>query len=163
MRMQHLLRLALILAFLTGARLAAAAPELPALFNEYRGQVVVVDFWASWCVPCRRSFPWLNEMQKKYAADGLVIVGVNEDNDQREAAAFLAEVPADFRIVPDPDGQIASQFDLLAMPTSFLIDRDGVVIENHLGFKVAKTGEYEAALRRALGLASEIDTVTTDH
>ena len=75
--------------------------------------------------------------------------------------AFLAEVPADFRIVPDPDGRIASQFDLLAMPTSFLIGRDGAVIANHLGFKVAKIDEYETALRQALGL--DIDTDSTGH
>ena len=67
--------------------------------EEYRGKVVMLDFWASWCVPCRRSFPWMNEMQARYGDDGLVIIGVNLDNERREADAFLVEYPADFTIV----------------------------------------------------------------
>lgn len=140
---------------------ATAQPlDKPEFLNEHRGKVVLVDFWASWCVPCRRSFPWLNDMQQKYASDGLMIIGINEDNDQADAEAFLQEYPASFRIMADPEGLLASQFELLAMPTSYLIGRDGLLVANHLGFKTAKEDEYEALLRTALGL-SELDSSET--
>ena len=76
--------------------------------SQYRGKVVVVDFWASWCVPCRRSFPWMNEMQAKYGDDGLVFLAVNTDNEASEAQAFLDEFPADFKIIyDDADNSLA--------------------------------------------------------
>ena len=82
------------------APLAAVAQPPSATFDlaEHQGNVVVVDFWASWCVPCRRSFPWLNDMHAKYAEQGLVVVGVNLDASREDATAFLQEYPADFLI-----------------------------------------------------------------
>lgn len=118
--------------------------------DAYRGSVVVVDFWASWCVPCRRSFPWLDEMQQKYAAAGLVVIGVNEDDVAADADVFLRSFPVGFRIVRDADGNLARQFDLIAMPSTYVIDRNGEIAARHLGFKTGKTGEYEATLRRLL-------------
>ena len=85
--------------------------------QEYAGKVVVLDFWASWCVPCRRSFPWLNSMHGKYQDAGLVIVGVNLDMERSEAERFLAEFPADFRIVYDVDMALARRFEVMAMPS----------------------------------------------
>ncbi|MCB1844387.1 MAG: TlpA family protein disulfide reductase [Halioglobus sp.] len=154
----HTARIATITALaalLTLSVSAARAVDFPGFIDQHRGKVVLVDFWASWCVPCRRSFPWLNDMQEKYASDGLVIIGVNEDNDQANAAAFLNEYPARFRIIPDPDGKLAARFELLAMPSSYLIGRDGTQLANHLGFKTAKVDEYEKLLREALGLQAE--------
>jgi cytochrome c biogenesis protein CcmG/thiol:disulfide interchange protein DsbE len=118
--------------------------------SDYRGKVVVLDFWASWCVPCRRSFPWMNEMQKKYADDGLVIIAVNLDNEASDAEKFLQQYPADFSIAYDHDRQLVQQYSVEAMPSSFLIDRDGSVIERHLGFKSGKISDYEAAIVAAL-------------
>ena len=115
-------------------------------FESLRGNVVVVDFWASWCVPCRRSFPWLNQMQARYADDGLVIIGVNMDSDRDDATAFLKDYPADFDIVYDPEGQLASEFQVIAMPSSYIFDRDGNQVAKHLGFKVKQQDEYEALL-----------------
>ena len=136
------------------AMLAAAAPAAPLAetldLADYRGKIVIVDFWASWCVPCRRSFPWLNEMQAKYADQGLVVVGVNMDAEAGEADAFLKEFPADFRIVTDPGGALAKQFDVIAMPSSYVLNGDGDIVARHLGFKVKKQDEYEAAIRNAL-------------
>jgi cytochrome c biogenesis protein CcmG/thiol:disulfide interchange protein DsbE len=101
-------------------------------------------------VPCRRSFPWMNEMQKKYADDGLVIIAVNLDNEASDAEKFLQQYPADFSIAYDHDRQLVQQYSVEAMPSSFLIDRDGSVIERHLGFKSGKTSDYEAAIVAAL-------------
>lgn len=119
--------------------------------EKYRGKVVVVDFWASWCVPCRRSFPWMNVMQAKYGDRGLVIIGVNVDRDRAAADKFLAEVPADFRIHYDSQAVIAKSFGVEAMPSSYIIGRDGDIVTRHLGFKVKKQDEYEAILVEALG------------
>ena len=129
---------------------AQAAPESPVDLSDYGGKVVVVDFWASWCVPCRRSFPWLNSMHAKYAADGLVVVGVNLDAARADADAFLAEYPVDFRVVYDDDKVLAERFDVIAMPMSFVIGRDGRERARHYGFKVRKQADYEAAIVAAL-------------
>ena len=119
--------------------------------DQYRGKIVVLDFWASWCVPCRRSFPWMNEMQEKYADDGLVIIAVNVDNDASDADEFLQQYPPNFLIVYDKNHELVREYAVEAMPSSFLIGRDGTRIESHLGFKTAKTDEYEAAIVAALG------------
>lgn len=133
---------------------AAAGDRAPLDLSDYRGKIVVVDFWASWCAPCRRSFPWLDAMHEKYADDGLVIIGVNEDNNLEDARMFLKDVPVGFRIVLDADGEIASAFDLIAMPSTYIIGRDGKLAARHLGFKTAKQDEYEAVLRRLLDAAA---------
>lgn len=123
--------------------------------TEYRGKVVLVDFWASWCVPCRRSFPWMNEMQEKYADSGLVIVAVNMDAEAEEATAFLREYPANFRIINDPNGEIARDYDVIAMPSSYVVGRDGQIVTKHLGFKVKDQEEYESILVEALRSAAD--------
>ena len=119
--------------------------------DQYSGKVVLLDFWASWCQPCLRSFPWMNEMQRKYGSDGLVIVAVNVDNDRAAAQRFLAENPARFRVQFDEDKAMAREYEIVAMPSSFLIGRDGKLVEQHLGFKVLQQEDYEAAIRSALG------------
>lgn len=133
--------------FVTAAPLNAATPVD---LGDYKGKVVILDFWASWCVPCRRSFPWLDEMQAKYAAEGLVIIGVNLDNDNASATEFLAEFQPDFKIVYDLDKDLAREYDVVAMPTSYVINRDGSLRKRHLGFKVKLQSEYEAEIIAAL-------------
>ena len=118
--------------------------------TEFRGKVVVLDFWASWCVPCRRSFPWMNSMQEKYGDSGLVIIGVNMDSDAADANAFLRAFPADFKIINDPDGELGRDYEVIAMPSSYIFDRNGVLITRHLGFKVKRQDEYEALLLETL-------------
>lgn len=139
---------AALLAVLPGVASSAGSLQL----EDYRGKVVVLDFWASWCVPCRRSFPWMNDMQEKYADQGLVIIAVNLDNNAVDAAQFLQEYPANFRIVYDSDKTLAQAYAVQAMPTSFLIDRDGKVIDAHMGFKVRQQADYEATIANTLAL-----------
>ena len=127
---------------------ATAEPDFS--LDAHRGKVVLVDFWASWCVPCRRSFPWMNDMQAKYADEGLVIVAVNLDQDSGDAATFLENYPAGFAIHFDPDGSVAHDFQVEVMPSSFLIGRDGELIGRHAGFKAKDQDDYEAQIRLAL-------------
>lgn len=119
---------------------------------ELRGQVVYIDFWASWCVPCRKSFPWLNTMLEKYEDKGLTVIGINVDRDAAFAAEFLEEVPANFPIGYDPKATLAELFELPAMPSAFIVSREGDLIDAHYGFKTSKTDEYEASIAKALGL-----------
>src|SRR5277367_6815965 len=93
--------------------------------SSLRGKVVYLDFWASWCIPCRQSFPWMNDMQKKFAGQDVVILAVNLDAKTADVDAFLARYPASFRLAFDTEGASAKQFGVKAMPTSFLIGRDG--------------------------------------
>ena len=143
-------KLALLTVLLAWAPLGTADNRLE--LDEYAGQVVVVDFWASWCVPCRRSFPWMNAMQDRYQDEGLRIIAVNLDRDSADAERFLAAYPHNFRIAYDPDGNVAKEYGVVGMPSSIVIGRDGQVFERHTGFKVRKQDNYEATLRAALGL-----------
>ena len=153
LRRQTLIALAATL--LTSATAVSAAP--PVDIESYQGKVVVLDFWASWCVPYRRSFPWLDDMHEKYAADGLVIIGVNLDNDPAEAAQFLEEFQPSFRIVYDLEKELAREYDVVAMPSSFVIGRDGTLHKRHLGFKVKRQSEYEADIVSALNAKEDVN------
>ena len=160
----------------TGLALALALPSLQALaldagqaapdielaagagaerLSKLKGKVVYVDFWASWCGPCRQSFPWMNEMQGKYGAKGLQIVGVNLDAKRADADQFLAQLPARFSVGFDAKGDTAKQFGVKGMPTSVLIGPDGKVLAIHQGFKDEDRKELEAMFASALAAAAK--------
>lgn len=132
---------------------AGSVPAAEPAFDlaQYRGKVVYLDFWASWCKPCRHSFPWMNDMQQKYGADGLVIVAVNVDEQHADAEEFLKETPAGFTVIYDPAGKLAEQYGIYGMPSSFVIGRDGQVLQKHQGFFDDSPAKYEAELRADLG------------
>lgn len=115
-----------------------------------RGRVVWLDFWASWCAPCRRSFPWMQAMHARYGAQGLEVVALNVDTRPELARRFLAEHPVGFTIAYDASGESARRFGVRAMPTSVLIGTDGRVIAVHAGFRDEDREVLEAMLRRAL-------------
>lgn len=94
-------------------------------------------------------------MQEKYGDNGLVIIGVNLDSDPAAATAFLRDFPADFQIINDPDGELAREHDVIAMPSSYVFDRNGELVARHLGFKVKRQDEYEAVLVETLGKIEE--------
>lgn len=87
-----------------------------------RGQAVYIDFWASWCGPCRRSFPWMNEMHQRYGGRGLVIVAVNVDRSRADAERFLQNIPAQFRVAYDSEGVTPRAYAVKDMPSSYLVD-----------------------------------------
>jgi thiol-disulfide isomerase/thioredoxin len=107
------------------------------------GKVILVDFWSSKCQPCRYSFPWMNQLHERHADFGLVIIGVNRDEDRAQADAFLKRFPAQFQIEYDPDGKLARQFDVHMLPTSFLIDRKGQIRERFELFRASERAERE--------------------
>ncbi|QYK06922.1 TlpA disulfide reductase family protein [Shewanella zhangzhouensis] len=114
--------------------------------SDYRGKVVYVDFWASWCGPCRKSFPWMNEMHSRYQDKGLAVIAINLDTDSGDAKPFLNDLKPQFIIGYDSQGEVARQFDLLGMPSSFVFDRSGKLVATHVGFFTEKSAEYEAEL-----------------
>ena len=128
---------------------ASASSAAPLDLAQHRGKVVLVDFWASWCEPCRHSFPWLNEMQARYG-DRLVVIGVNVDRERTDADRFLSQVPAHFAVIYDPNGELASQYDVMGMPSSFVFDTSGRLVDQHIGFRKSKRAEREEQLRKLL-------------
>ena len=142
--------LLLITFILTLSSIGAMAAGKPFDLTAYKGKVVMVDFWASWCGPCRESFPWMNQMSAKKADQGLVILGVNVDERSADAEKFLAANPADFNILYDPKGEYASYYDILGMPTTLIFDREGKLQHQHSAFKLSQVSEYEAFIDKAL-------------
>ena len=118
--------------------------------QQYKGQVIYVDFWASWCGPCAESFPFLNAMHQKFKDQGLQIVGINLDEDLKDAETFLVKTPASFKLVKDTTKQCAINFDVKAMPSSYLIDRKGNIHHIHLGFRTGDTKELEALIAKTI-------------
>jgi len=130
---------------------AASADDLLDLAS-FRGQVVYLDFWASWSAPCRRSFPWMSRMQGELGADGFVVIAVNVDHVHADAARFLQDHIPRFGIVFDPDGLLAGKFRVTGIPTSFLIDRRGQIQWKHEGFEL-RDRDVLARQIRSLALA----------
>ena len=119
-------------------------------FSNTAGSVVYVDFWASWCGPCRQSFPWMNAMQDKYRSQGLQVIGVNVDAKSDDVKKFLAQNPAKFTVAFDANGLTPKSYGVKGMPTSFLVGRDGKVILQHQGFKEADRELLEKQIKAAL-------------
>jgi cytochrome c biogenesis protein CcmG, thiol:disulfide interchange protein DsbE len=118
--------------------------------SDYKGKAVYLDFWASWCGPCKQSFPWMNEMHTKYAAQGFAVVGINVDAKQADATGFLEQTPAKFDVVFDSKGTSPRAYGVKGMPSSVLIGPDGKVLAMHAGFKDEERGALEDKIKSAL-------------
>lgn len=118
--------------------------------QQFAGKVVYVDFWASWCGPCRKSFPWMNAMQAKYQQQGLEVVAINLDVDTALAHEFLSKLPGKFNLRFDPEGDIARAFELQGMPSSFIFNRKGELVQTHMGFFTENTPAYEQEIQMLL-------------
>jgi len=134
-----------------GETFPTARPDsLEGVFPEHSGKVAVVDFWASWCAPCKASFPALEQMSRAYAERGVVFVGVSVDESASAYAAFLQKRPVSFATLRDKDKVLASGAKVPAMPTTYVLGRDGRVLAVFAGYHGEKT---EQALRSALDAA----------
>lgn len=120
----------------------------------YKGKVVYLDFWASWCSPCRQSFPWMKELQAAKGKEGLVIIAVNVDQEKKLADTFLAEFSPNFKIVFDPSGQLATEFKVAGMPSAYILDRDGKPRFKHIGYHHEKRSQYEQEIQTLLDEAA---------
>jgi thiol-disulfide isomerase/thioredoxin len=118
---------------------------------EYRGQVVYLDFWASWCAPCRESFPFMNELQRELAGKGLQILAVSVDKTPEDARRFLARYPAQFTVALDAAAACPAAFKLQGMPSSYIIDKGGAVRAIHVGFRNRDRAEIRQQLLDILG------------
>lgn len=117
---------------------------------ELRGQVVLVNFWATWCGPCREEMPHLNRLHDKYQASGFALLGVNVDDDSRAALALAGKLGVKFPVLLDTDKQVSRRYDLGAMPSTVLIDRDGRVRHVHRGYRAGYEQTYDQQIRELL-------------
>jgi peroxiredoxin len=145
--------LAFVVAIARGEALAPA-PDI-ALPNEhgetvrladFKGKIVIVDFWASWCPPCKASFPALDALYREQRAAGVEVLAVNVDERRKDADAFLARHPHDLTVLLDPKGASAEAFNVQGMPSSFVVDRSGVIRFTHMGY----SGNVDASYRREI-------------
>ena len=118
--------------------------------SDYTGQVIYLDFWASWCKPCRKSFPFMNEIQRKFSKQGLKVIAINLDPEQKDAQKFLKIVPAEFTLAYDPKGITSQKYQVTTLPTSYIISREGQIIDTHTGFIESGKHRIEAQIIKAL-------------
>ncbi|MCW9014758.1 MAG: TlpA family protein disulfide reductase [Gammaproteobacteria bacterium] len=118
--------------------------------SSLKGKIVYLDFWASWCKPCKKSFPWLNEIKYLYKDQGLEVLAINLDKDRAAANKFLQQMPANFPVAFDANGKSAASFQVTGMPSSYLIDRKGFIRERHIGFRVKDIRKKEQAIEKLL-------------
>ncbi len=117
--------------------------------DSLRGKAVLVDFWASWCGPCQKSFPWLSAMYQRYGTKGFTVVAINLDKDRVAAEGFLEKHPAAFPVAFDPSGDVAKAYKVWGMPSSFLISPAGAVLYSYAGFNPKHADEVEGRIRAA--------------
>lgn len=157
---RHLIA-ACTLAFAAAAAHATVAPNAPApdftlktlngpnlRLGEQRGRVVLVNFWATWCGPCKQEMPHLNRLYEKYRASGFVLLGVNVDEDPRTAAATAQKFGLSFPVLFDGDKKVSKLYDLQSMPATVLIDRDGKVRFLHRGYRDGLETQYDQQIRQ---------------
>ena len=163
MRMIRSLAAAISIATLALAASATPAPNAAApdftlrsadghnvRLDELRGQVVLVNFWATWCGPCREEMPHLNVLYEKYRKSGFVLLGVNIDDDPKTALATAAKLGVSFPVLLDTDKKVSKLYDLNTMPSTVVIDRDGKMRFLHRGYRAGTEGDYEQQIRGLL-------------
>jgi len=115
--------------------------------EDFRGEVVMLNFWASWCGPCRKEMPLMNGLYEQYKDLGFTILAVNVDENRDEAQRFLDAVPVDYPVLYDPESSVSELYEVQAMPTTVMIDRDGTARYVHLGYQSGYEDEYEQQIR----------------
>ena len=118
--------------------------------SELRGQVVLINFWASWCGPCRQEMPLLEALHQRYNRLGFTLLGVNVDSNSRDAETLLKDTPVTFPVLFDNKNQISKLYDVVAMPSTVLVDRNGNVRYLHHGYQPGYEDEYQNQIRALL-------------
>ena len=130
--------------------LKSLGEESPINMGQFKGKVVYVDFWASWCPPCARSFPFMNDLDREFRDRGLQVLAINLDEKPEDARAFLAKHPVSFALAADPSGQCPRDFGVRGMPSSYLVDRQGMIRHVHLGFRAGEAEKLRALVEQLL-------------
>jgi len=116
--------------------------------SELAGNVVLINFWASWCGPCREEMPLLNDLHNKYEPLGFTVLGVNVEEDVTAAKGFLKNFPADFPVLLDNTNRVSKQYKVVAMPTTIVVDRDGNMRFLHQGYKSGDEAKYRQIVKK---------------
>jgi len=125
--------------------------------SDYKGKIVYLDFWASWCPPCIKSMPFMETLHQKYPIDEFKIIAINIDENKSEANDFLKKHPISYLNLYDPEGDIGKTLKVKNMPTAFLIDRDGNILFKHSGFDQKYASKLEKVIGNLVEKHSEIN------
>lgn len=123
-----------------------------ASLSSFRGKVVLINFWATWCPPCRSEMPSLNKLYKEYRDKGLVVMAVSTDRNGSTVRDYLNKNPVDLPIFIDSDLKISRLFKVFSMPTTFLIDRNGIILQRYLGEEDWDSADIRGKIKEALGI-----------
>ena len=118
--------------------------------EEYRGEVVLINFWATWCGPCRQEMPILDKIQERYESTGFTVLGINVEGETKKVQQLLARSDLSFPVLFDEQQEISKMYDVGAMPFTLLVDRDGVIRYVHDGYKPGDEQEYVNHLKSLL-------------
>jgi thiol-disulfide isomerase/thioredoxin len=129
--------------------------KIPLDLQKYRGKVIYLDFWATWCPPCKKSMPFLNALRNELFDQGFEVIAINVDEDSEDARLLLQQYPVDYAIAMDPSGKCPTQYDVKAMPSAYLIDRQGTIRHIHLGFRKNDEQEIRKRIIQLLGKNDE--------
>ncbi|MEM7562102.1 MAG: TlpA disulfide reductase family protein [Pseudomonadota bacterium] len=157
------LLLASVIIFLSGGIAQAASATGPApnftlkslegknlKLSEMRGDVILINFWASWCGPCRKEMPLLNALHNKYEPLGFKVVGINVEENSADARGFMRDFPVDFPILLDSTNKVSKLYDVVAMPTTVVVDRDGNMRYLHKGYKPGDEKQYRKMVKKLI-------------
>ena len=128
----------------------AALTGQQAALSQYKGQVVMVNFWATWCGPCQQEMPLLDQMYKKYKPAGFTLIGVNVDKEAPAVKELMARKPVSFPVLLDPANQVSKAYHVDEMPSSVLIDRKGEIRYIHRGYRPGDENEYQDRIRQLI-------------
>jgi peroxiredoxin len=122
----------------------------PVSLSQYKGNVVLVNFWATWCGPCQQEMPLLDQMYKKYKPAGFTLLGVNVDKEAPAVKELLARKPVSFPVLLDPENSVSRAYHVADMPSSVIIDRKGIVRYVHRGYRPGDENEYQDRIRQLI-------------
>ena len=138
--MNHMMQLTSLFVLLVFSSFNALFASADAITDQAQGaKLIYLDFWASWCAPCKASFPWMNQLHQDLSDQGVKIIAVNLDSRKERADAFLMQYPARFTVIFNPESDLARAYNVQGMPHSFILDAQGKVLYQHIGFKRHET------------------------